>query len=60
MARREYIIVVVDTIGKWHNAPAPDLVRRAGVSLAVAAKWAQIRRQMSPAGLKRKLRDQVN
>ena len=60
MARREYLIVVVDTIGKWHNAPAPDLVRLAGVPLAVAAKWAQIRREMSMAGLRKKLRDQVN
>jgi uncharacterized protein (DUF2384 family) len=60
MARIDYQITVVDTIGKWHKAPAADLVRRAGVPLRVAERWAKVRREMSPAGLKRKLREQVN
>ncbi len=60
MPRVEYQITVVDTIGKWHKAPAADLVRRAGVPLNVATRWARVRREMSPAGLKRKLRNQVN
>lgn len=60
MARIEYQITVVDTIGKWHKAPAADLVRRAGLSPALAARWAKVRREMSPAGLRRKLKAQVN
>jgi hypothetical protein len=56
----DYLIVVVDTIGKWHKAPAADLVRRAGVPLTVAARWQKVRRQMSPAGLKKKAREQRN
>lgn len=60
MSRVEYQITVVDTVGKWHKAPAADLVRRAGVPLSVAQKWAKVRREMSPAGLKRKLKAQVN
>lgn len=55
-----YVIVVVDSHGKWRNATAGALVRRAGVPPIVAANWARVRRDMSPAGLKRKLRDQVN
>ena len=54
MARRDYQITVVDRIGKWHKAPAADLVRIAGVPLKVALEWAKIRRSMSPSGLKRK------
>jgi hypothetical protein len=54
MAQRDYEITVVDTIGRWHKATAPALVRDAGVPPKVAAAWAKIRRQMSPAGLKRK------
>lgn len=55
MARVDYEITVVDTIGKWHKATAASLVRRAGVPPSVAARWAKVRREMSPAGLKRKL-----
>lgn len=60
MSRIDYQITVVDTIGKWHKAPAADLVRRAGVPLSVAERWAKVRREMSPAGLRRKLKAQVN
>lgn len=60
MSRVEYQITVVDTVGKWHRAPAADLVRRAGVPLSVAQKWAKVRHEMSPAELKRKLKAQVN
>lgn len=56
----EYQITVVDTIGKWHKATALALVRDAGVPPTVAARWAKVRREMSPAGLKRKLKGQVN
>ncbi len=44
MSRVDYQITVVDTIGKWHKAPAADLVRRAGVPLRVAERWAKVRR----------------
>lgn len=60
MARYDYQITVVDAVGKWHKATAADLVRRAGVPLAVAARWAKVRREMSPGGLKRKLKEQRN
>lgn len=59
-ARADYQITVVDTIGKWHKAPAADLVRRAGVPLSVATRWAKVRREMSPAGLRKKLKAQRN
>lgn len=52
---REYQITVVDTIGKWQKATAPALVRDAGVPMSVAIKWAKIRREMSPTGLRRKI-----
>lgn len=60
MAGIEYEITVVDTINRWHKAPAADLVRRAGVPLSVANRWAKVRREMSPAGLKRELKARVN
>lgn len=60
MAKKDYLITVVDTIGKWHNAPAADLVRVCGVPLVIAARWEKVRREMSPAGLKRKAKAQVN
>ena len=55
MARIEYQITVVDTIGKWHKATAAALLRDAGVPPGIAARWAKVRREMSPAGLRRKL-----
>jgi uncharacterized protein (DUF2384 family) len=60
MADKGWIITVVDTIGKWQKAPAADLVRRAGISLEVAARWKRVRREMSPAGLKRKAKEYRN
>ncbi len=60
MARVDYQITVVDTIGKWQNAMAPSLVRDAGVPMSVAIRWAKVRREMSPAGLKRKLKGLAN
>lgn len=58
MARTDYEIVVVDTIPQKFP-PASDLVK-AGVPLRVAQEWAKVRRAVSPAGLKRRLREQVN
>lgn len=48
-----YLIVVVDQLGKWRMATAADLVG-IGVPVRVAEKWRKVRREMSPAGLKRK------
>lgn len=58
--RTEWLISVVDNIGKWHKATASGLVRDAGASPQMAAKWAKARREMSSAGLKKKLRERVN
>lgn len=60
MSGRDYQITVVDTIGKWHRATEKALVRDAGVPPSVAARWAKVRREMSPSGLKKKLRAMVN
>ncbi len=60
MARRPYEITVVDGYGRWRKATAPALVREAGVPPQIAARWARVRRQMSPAGLKRKLAETRN
>lgn len=56
----EYEITVVDGRGCWKKATAPALVRELGVPLRVAARWAKVRREMSPAGLKRKMREARN
>lgn len=56
----DYEITVVDMHGHWRKATAPALVRDAGVPPKIAARWAKVRRQMSPSGLKRKLVEQVN
>lgn len=56
----EYQITVADCYGRWRKATAPALVRDAGIPPSVAARWAKVRREMSPAGLKRKLRDLRN
>lgn len=58
--RWEYQITVVDAIGKWQHCTAPALVRDAGVPMAVAIRWAKVRREMSVSGLRKKLKDQVN
>lgn len=57
---RDYVIVTVDRSTSWRKATAAALVRDAGVPPSVAAKWQQVRREMSPAGLKRKLKDRAN
>lgn len=49
----DYEIVVVDANPKPFPA-AKDLVK-SGVPLSVAARWAKVRREMSSAGLKRKI-----
>lgn len=56
----EYEITVVDSKNRWHKATAPALVRDAGVPPRIAARWAKVRRQMSPSGLKRKMAEQRN
>jgi hypothetical protein len=60
MMPREYQIVVVDGNMNWRKATAPALVRDVGVPPKVAARWAKVRREMSPAGLRRKLKGSVN
>lgn len=52
------IIVVVDSNRKPFP-PATDLVKL-GVRLSVAVAWQRARREMSPAGLARKLKDLEN
>lgn len=55
MTRIEYHIVVVD---RWPKPfPGAKALTKAGVPVGVAVQWAKVRRQMSPAGLKRKLKD---
>lgn len=56
----EYVITVVDRNGSWRNATGKALVTAAGVPLGVAARWATVRRTMSPRGLKRKAREARN
>ena len=51
----EWLIVVVDTIKKpWPSAAR--LVSEVGTPPSIAAKYAVVRRELSPAGLKRKLK----
>lgn len=50
-----YVITVVDQNVSWRKATAAALVKEVGASPKVAARWAEVRRQMSPAGLKRKI-----
>jgi hypothetical protein len=57
---RDYQIVVVDENMNWKKATAPALVRDAGVPPRIAARWAKVRREMSPAGLKRKAKEWQN
>jgi hypothetical protein len=60
VARFDYQITVVNWRGRWRHATAPNLVKLAGVPPKIAARWAAIRREMSPSGLKKKLKAQVN
>lgn len=57
-----YLIVTVNWKSPrvWRRATAASMVRLAGVPPRVAAEWQQIRREMSPAGLKRKMHEQRN
>ncbi len=58
MSRRGWIITVVDRIPKpW--PPASQLVET-GVPVDVAADYARVRRELSPNGLKRRLKERVN
>jgi hypothetical protein len=54
----EYHITVVD--GRSKSWSAKGLVRQTRVPVGVAARWHRVRREMSPAGLKRKLSEQRN
>lgn len=54
----EYQIVVVDASPKrW---PRPEKLLKVGVPLAVALRYAQLRRTMGPAGQRRKLKARLN
>ncbi len=57
--KRDYIITVAN--GNWNpRCSAPALVRQAGIPPSVAAAWAEVRRTISPSGLKRALKERVN
>lgn len=62
MARRDYLIVTVNWRSRsvWRRATASSMVRQAGVPPRIASEWQQIRREMSPAGLTRKLKQMAN
>jgi hypothetical protein len=60
MARIGWVITVVAPDVKWSKATASALVKEAGLPLCAAMRWAIVRREMSPAGLKRKLASQRN
>lgn len=51
-----WVITVVAADVCWARATAAVLVREAGIPPRVAARWESVRREMSPAGLSRKLR----
>jgi hypothetical protein len=59
MPRIEYRITVVD---RWSSRtfPSARTMIEAGLPVSVAARWVTVRREMSPAGLKRKLKDRAN
>lgn len=57
MARREYRIVVVDQWSGSHPMPSARKMVAAGLPPSVAARWVQVRREMSPARLKRKAQE---
>ena len=54
MPRDGWVITVVDNNVQWRKASAAALVREIGASPKIAADWARVRREMSPAGLRRK------
>jgi hypothetical protein len=60
--RRAFLIVTVNwkPPGVWKRATAARMVREAGVPPRVAAEWQRIRREMSPKGLERKMREQMS
>lgn len=55
MDRIEYHIVVVDRWPRWRSATRKMI--EAGVPPGVAVRWQKVRREMSPAGLKRKAKE---
>lgn len=58
MPSAKYEIVVVDS----NPIPFPSTRKMvdAGVPVSVAARWQRVRREMSPAGLKRKMQEARN
>jgi hypothetical protein len=62
MARRlrAWVITVVAPDVRWRTATARALVTEAGLPIGVAARWANVRKEMSPAGLTRKAQEQRN
>jgi hypothetical protein len=62
MARRlsAWVITVVDPNVNWRTATARALVTEGGLPTGVAARWANIRKEISPSGLKRKLAETRN
>jgi hypothetical protein len=51
---RDYIITVAN--GSWsRKCTATALVRQVGIPPRIAARWQQVRREMSPKGLARKI-----
>ena len=60
MPRIEYHITVVDRWGTWKRTNILSMVNDAKVPVAVAARYEKVRREMSPSGLKQKLKAQTN
>jgi hypothetical protein len=58
--RIEWWVAVVDRKPWPRRGTAGALRDVAGVTVQQAARWAKARREMSPAGLKRKLKERVN
>lgn len=60
MATSQWVITVVDTNLNWRKATVARLVTDAGLPPRLAVRWGEIRRGMSPAGLRRKIRETRN
>lgn len=56
MPRIEYRVVVVDRWSATHPLSVRKMVE-SGLPPKVVARWQEVRRQMSPAGLKRKAKE---
>jgi hypothetical protein len=58
VGRIDWIITVID--GREKRWPQVEMLRKVGARAETIVKYKRARRQLSPAGLRRKLRDQEN